>query len=524
MAKKIRLLSTFNNLPPNSIITLDDATADKLLAGGIGATLDLTGGVVRYLDGDASIESSSVTAPQRVTISVPPGSALTLNGSGGAQATLEILSATGAVLVSRTIGNGPNGPLPGGRTYRVAVDSGTFNSSMKDADEVRSQVPRFDVLEKVPLPTWRAAMGRLRNNVLLPNGAGNPKIGFVGSSSYTGYGAASTTYNTSTGLAAGGREKNIVAKLAAMLNAYFAPAQAHSFFGASGEFTGTRAALLAFDPRIAVDGTGWGMDDPGRTANPPTNPFPVGGTYFVNNGTVDQFRFTPAGDVDSFEVFRHQTSGSGTLGVLIDAEAKANITPQGAGVDPAMRSFTFNTATPGTHTLKLTPTAAGQINSIHAVRAWNSTRAEIELWQMGVPGSTANEWLRAYDYRSTGNTLGTIYKADLWVIDLARNSWIGNESLADFRDRTQQLINNCKRSGDVILVAGAPSSSALELQQPYVDAYAELARDNNLIFVDMWRHFGGFSSTNNLYSDNIHLGGNGYGLYAQALFNAITQA
>jgi hypothetical protein len=462
MPKTIRLLSTYNGNRPNTILSnVADNIADQLLLGGVNATLDLTGGV-------------PYVAPQTPNNQYP---------------TLAETDAAGNVL-------GLTIPA----INRTVQTPGT-----------------------VPLPTWRAAVGRLRNNVLLPNGAGNPKVCFVGSSSYLGYGAASSVYNTNTSLAAGGREKNIVAKLAAMLNTYFAPAQAHNFFGAGGEFTGNRAAFLAFDPRISMDGTGWGMDDPGRTANPQTHSFPAGGTFFLNSGTTDQFRFTPNGAVDSFEVFRHQTTGSGTLAPLIDAEVQTNIGPQTGGAEPAMRSYTFTTATPGTHTLRLTPTGAGQVNSIHAVRAWNSTKAEIELWQMGSPGSVANDWIRTTDYRSAGNTLGTIYKADLWIIDLARNSWGSSENINDFKTRTQQLITNCKRSGDVILVSGAPTNAALELQQPYVDAYAELARDNKLIFIDMWRRIGSFSSTNNLYSDSVHLGGNGYGLYAQALFNVLTQ-
>jgi hypothetical protein len=144
MAKKIRLLSTYNNLPPNSIITLDDATADKLLAGGVGATTDLTGGVVRYLDSDGSIASGQITAQQRVSISVPAGSVLTLNGGAQAQGTLETIGAGGAVASSRPLRSGTTGPLAGGKTYRVAVDFGTFQTVTQQAEDAYSQAPRFD--------------------------------------------------------------------------------------------------------------------------------------------------------------------------------------------------------------------------------------------------------------------------------------------------------------------------------------------------------------------------------------------
>lgn len=45
MAQTIRLTSTYGDNRPNSIITVDDATAAALLAGGIGATTSLAGGV-----------------------------------------------------------------------------------------------------------------------------------------------------------------------------------------------------------------------------------------------------------------------------------------------------------------------------------------------------------------------------------------------------------------------------------------------------------------------------------------------
>jgi lysophospholipase L1-like esterase len=152
MAKKIRLLSTYNNLPPNSIIMLDDATADKLLAGGVGATTDLTGGVVRHMDSDGSIASGQITAQQRVSISVPVGSALTVNGNAQAQGTLETLSPSGAVVSSKPLRSGLAGPLPGGKTYRVAVDFGTFQTSTQNVDDAYPQVPRFDT--PVRVATW----------------------------------------------------------------------------------------------------------------------------------------------------------------------------------------------------------------------------------------------------------------------------------------------------------------------------------------------------------------------------------
>ena len=45
MPKTIRLLSTYKGIPPQTILTLDDATANVLLSGGVNATTVLTGGI-----------------------------------------------------------------------------------------------------------------------------------------------------------------------------------------------------------------------------------------------------------------------------------------------------------------------------------------------------------------------------------------------------------------------------------------------------------------------------------------------
>ena len=44
--KTVRLLSTYMGFRPQTIITVDDATGTALLAGGVNATTDLTGGTV----------------------------------------------------------------------------------------------------------------------------------------------------------------------------------------------------------------------------------------------------------------------------------------------------------------------------------------------------------------------------------------------------------------------------------------------------------------------------------------------
>ncbi|MDQ1834657.1 SGNH/GDSL hydrolase family protein [Massilia scottii] len=72
--KTIRLLSTYKNNPPKTIITLDDAIANALLAGGVNATLDLTGGVR--------------TAPP--VLAPPRANALVSSSAGGLAVSLDV--------------------------------------------------------------------------------------------------------------------------------------------------------------------------------------------------------------------------------------------------------------------------------------------------------------------------------------------------------------------------------------------------------------------------------------------------
>lgn len=62
MATTIRLLSTYNGNPPNTIITVDDAIATQLLSGGVNATTNLTGGIA---------PAARPTAPTKSRIAVP---------------------------------------------------------------------------------------------------------------------------------------------------------------------------------------------------------------------------------------------------------------------------------------------------------------------------------------------------------------------------------------------------------------------------------------------------------------------
>lgn len=356
---------------------------------------------------------------------------------------------------------------------------------------------------RTALPKWRAAMGKMRN------GERNARLAIFGSSSVVGYGANGAAY------AAGGRAKNFVSKLTAMLNSYYAPASCHGIFGSGN----AGANLPAFDPRIQFL-AGWSSQDAFDSK-------PLGVQYFRNTTTLNAFTFTPDAPVDSFQVYCHRTSGSGTFTLSVDGGATLATVGPSAGTEVFLS--TTVTTTLGAHTLYITPTILAAGSSIHAIRAWDSTKKQIEVFQWGHSTWTAADASTITSPSSCGTVVPT-YAPDLCVIAFATNAWLNGANLATFKADTQALIDICKAAGsDVILMSTAPTAVAntsLAVQQQYVDAYAELAVANGLFFIDLWRRFPSYEDATVLgmtAADSIHQAGAGYGDFAPLIFKSLTE-
>lgn len=106
MAQTIRLLSTYQNYRPNDVISVDDATATALLAGGVGATTDLTGGTQRYIPPAPTVNEPS-RAFSRGNRLVVFGDSLTAFGGSGANVPASYVN--GMINVQKT----NHGEVPG---------------------------------------------------------------------------------------------------------------------------------------------------------------------------------------------------------------------------------------------------------------------------------------------------------------------------------------------------------------------------------------------------------------------------
>lgn len=114
MAKTVRLLGTHNGYKPGTILTLPDAEANALLFGGVGATLDLTGGTAAFQSSPATGLGSGANLPLNQTISagqtgdvtVPSGVTVGLSGTSDLVGTWSVVNPDGTTATPTTLVSG----------------------------------------------------------------------------------------------------------------------------------------------------------------------------------------------------------------------------------------------------------------------------------------------------------------------------------------------------------------------------------------------------------------------------------
>lgn len=196
MAKTVRLLGLHKGFKPGSILTLPDAEADALLFGGVGATLDLTGGTVAYQEapyvGTASAKpvplDRTVSAGQRDTFVVPANVTVALNGSSDIVGSRETLAADGTVAVSTPLVVGGAlaiGPFFVDTTVRLSVTAGSVTAKVVATAQSASSAGGSDLGPSITVPAG--------SNDFVLRGAGNGGIGDkITAIKFTVTGAATT--------------------------------------------------------------------------------------------------------------------------------------------------------------------------------------------------------------------------------------------------------------------------------------------------------------------------------------------
>ncbi len=139
----VRLLATYDQNPPQTILDLDSALATSLVADG-NASLTLTGGVRRYKNtappgiahAERLVGPVTLIANRSTEIQLPEGSLLTVTGDADAIGTVQHLDADGAVLQTWTVSANSStmvGPYVGEQRIAAICDFGGVTLTPNDA-------------------------------------------------------------------------------------------------------------------------------------------------------------------------------------------------------------------------------------------------------------------------------------------------------------------------------------------------------------------------------------------------------
>lgn len=346
-------------------------------------------------------------------------------------------------------------------------------------------IPGVKNLDPTFLPKFRKALANARR------GASDCKIACVGDSTTAGKGASSSA-DTAANAKVGGYPDRLKAALAAT----GLSARASSFWGDNGNVSNS-TAVGTYDPRLTL-ASGWGVTSL------------CFGQALANTTNTNVLSFAPSETVDTFDVYYVKSSGFGSFNINIDGGSNTLVD---ANATNALGKATIST-TPGTHTLNIAR-ASGNV-WIVGVDAYNSAAASVRVWNCGWRGATSTQMNDAsFPWRAKA-ALATM-APDLTVLNLGINNCrSGGTSVATYSADMQALITNAKTTGDVILVAPNPITSAEELTGPlstYIAELYALAATNSVPIVDLYSRFGSSYTTanaNGFMSDTLHPNAAGY--------------
>lgn len=350
-------------------------------------------------------------------------------------------------------------------------------------------------ISQAQLPKWRAALLRAKK------GGGFAKIACVGDSITWGVSAGSDAITNA-------KANSWPSLLAQMLTLRGVPASSQSFLGQST--LSSTAQVSQSDPRLTVPAS-WRLLE-----------FSIGGALLASGTASAPIAFTPTTKVDTFDVYYVNNATLGTLSAQIDNGNAFIVNTGSAG---PIGKLTLTAVSAGTHTLHLNWQSGGVVFVIGA-DAYNSKLDKVHIWNLGVSGSTAANWvsnLGAGNYAAL-NALQTL-APDLTIISLGANEWLNNVSPATYVANMQTIIDAARATGDVILVAEPPSrpmgSATPEAQFAIYQAVQRLALVNHLPLVDIRSRWMSEAKAVTYYGDAIHPNRKGYDDMATIISKAV---
>lgn len=342
------------------------------------------------------------------------------------------------------------------------------------------------------LKTWRKAMARVRT------GTADAKILCVGDSTTAGVGVDT---NSTQGLPGAYPHQ-----MAVLMNAAGLPA-------ARGLGI---PAPRSTDPDLRwAYGTGW-------------TPYNGSGFGFGNysdalapSGVTTATTYTDAVLADRYDIY-YLTNTSGLGSFAATATGGSTVTTNTTTATVGIGKVTVSAASAATtNVLTITPTAGNTGVHIIGVEPWLSTTKRVRVGNAGVGWSTTVDWAAAGN-GATWNAAAAIqaYAPDLSIISLGINDGIAATSVSTWLSALNTVIAACQVSGDVVLLAPIPATSAADANAvTLIPQYTASMRTRGLPFADLEARFvsGDDSQVQGLRTDALHLNALGYADVAQML-------
>jgi hypothetical protein len=292
----------------------------------------------------------------------------------------------------------------------------------------------------------------------------------------------------------GARPKCPSAFAAAWLNANGIPARADGWMGDAHVNPLTTAHYTEYNPNVTL-GANWSSG---------FNNALGGAAFQLASPNTNTIATTPERAADRFDVFWGGAGSTGTFTVTDVGGTLATINTLGAyqfGKTTAVR------AAASTAVVNIQRSTGGTVY-VEGVMPWNSTLAEVCLYNVAVAGWKVSDYLVATDVMSPYQQL-SIVAANMNYIELGLNEVAGAVSMATFIANLGSLVDRCiaiSGANSVILATPNPAdiTGAYYLPLAWRQAIASLALTKDVIFIDHFSRIVSYEADTSLYFDGAH--------------------
>lgn len=253
----------------------------------------------------------------------------------------------------------------------------------------------------------------------------------------------------------------------------------------------------------------------------------VGGPMFRDQSGTVPMRYTPAGMVNTFDIYYPLTTVAGETNVTLNGVVQEKLIHTAAQTGFAKK--TYAVGAPASVLFEIAK--SGGTGYFAFIEARNSqTLNHVRVRNQGWSGSKVSDWLNVGNPWSAGNSLSQ-FKADLHIINLGINDADGNTStpIATFKDNYRQIINKARTQGGSVLLLGFvrsnPADTAYSAQETYISAISALAAEENCAYLDLKNVLGDWTAATAAgdMADNKHPTAAGYGKIAAAIYSMINE-